>query len=70
MIRPALVALALAMHAVAAVPAMAQETRAETIAQAQAAKATKLAPYEPGKAERMAAAVKRQFVDDPNGFYP
>ena len=70
MIRPALVALALATPAVVAVPAMAQETRAETIAQAQAAKATKLAPYEPGKAERMAAAVKRQFVESPDGFYP
>ena len=70
MIRPALVALAFAAHAVAALPAMAQETRAETIAQAQAAKATKLAPYEPTSTERIAAAVKRQFVDDPNGFYP
>jgi hypothetical protein len=65
-----LVALALAVYAVAAVPVAAQETRAETIALAQAAKASKLAPYEPGKAERIAAAVKRQFVDSPDGFYP
>ena len=70
MTRPALVALVFAVHAAAALPAAAQETRAETIAQAQAAKATKLAPYEPTTTERIAAAVKHQFVDDPNGFYP
>ena len=70
MIRPAPAAFALAMLAVAARPAAAQETRAETIAQAQADKATKLAPYEPGTAERIAAAMKRQFADTPSGFYP
>jgi len=66
-IRPAPAAFALAMLAVAARPAAAQETRAETIAQAQADKATKLAPYEPGTAERIAAAMKRQFADTPSG---
>ena len=70
MIRPVLVALALAMSAGASLPAAAQETRAETIARAQADKAKKLAPYEPGGAERIAAAMKRQFVDTPSGFYP
>ena len=70
MIRPVLVALALAMSAGASLPAAAQETRAETIARAQAEKASKLAPYEPGAAERIAAAMKRQFVDTPSGFYP
>jgi len=69
-IRPVLVALALAMSAGASLPAAAQETRAETIARAQAEKASKLAPYEPGAAERIAAAMKRQFVDTPSGFYP
>jgi hypothetical protein len=51
-------------------PAMAQETRAETIAAAQAAKATDLKPYVPGKAERIATGVKRHLIDLPDGFYP
>ena len=70
MIRPALVAFALALPIVVVLPAVAQETRAEAIAQAQAAKAAKLAPYEPGAAERIAAAIKRQFIETPDGFYP
>ena len=54
----------------AAAPAAGQETRAASIAAAQAAKAQRLEPYMPGKAERIAADLKRQLFETPEGFYP
>jgi hypothetical protein len=50
--------------------AAAQETSAGVIAAAQAEKAGRLQPHVPGKAERIAANVKRQLFETPNGFYP
>jgi hypothetical protein len=51
-------------------PASAQQTRAAEIAAAQAAKAEHLEPYQPTRAERIAARVKKQLVETPDGFYP
>jgi hypothetical protein len=53
-----------------AVASAQEETRAALIAAAQATKAQQLVPYAPGKAERIALAVKRQFLETPEGFYP
>ena len=50
--------------------AEAQESRAATIAEAQAVKAMQLQPYTPTKAERLATAVKRGLLENPDGFYP
>ena len=52
------------------VSAAAQESRAAEIAAQQAQKAAQLHPYEPGSAERWAVALRREFLDEPSGFYP
>ena len=48
----------------------AQESRAAIIAAQQAEKAAKLTPYVPGAAERTVVKLEREFLQDPNGFYP
>jgi surface antigen Omp85-like protein len=48
----------------------AQESRAAEIAAEQAQKAAQLHPYEPSSAERWAVALRREFLDEPSGFYP
>jgi hypothetical protein len=63
-------AVVVAAAALVSTPAAGQDTRAGSIAAAQAAKAGQLEPYVPGKTERLAAAVKRQLVETPQGFYP
>ena len=50
--------------------ATAQETRAAEIAAEQARKAAEIAPYVPSAAERWAIAFRREFLDNPSGFYP
>ena len=48
----------------------AQETRAAEIAAEQARKAAEITPYVPSAAERWAITFRREFLDNPNGFYP
>src|SRR5688500_4564526 len=54
----------------AASPAAAQETRQQEIAAAQAKKAAEAQKYESSKAERWAVGLHREFIENPNGFYP
>lgn len=53
-----------------ALPAIAQETRADVIAEEQAEKATRLRPYEPSRAQRLITRGLRGFTAPPPGFYP
>ena len=48
----------------------AQETRAALIEARQAEKAATCAPYVPSGAERAIVTLQREFLQDPNGFYP
>ncbi len=48
----------------------AQETRTAIIEAQQAEKAKNRAPYTPSGAERAIVAMQREFLQDPNGFYP
>jgi hypothetical protein len=50
--------------------AAAQDSRAESIAAEQAEKAKDLKPYTPSAAERFVLAIKQDFLETPNGFYP
>ena len=50
--------------------AAAQDSRAAIIEAQQAEKARTGATYTPNKAERTIVALKRELIDDPNGFYP
>ncbi|HEX7019159.1 MAG TPA: hypothetical protein VF159_04060 [Gemmatimonadaceae bacterium] len=63
-------ALGVALLALQISPASAQETREALIVAEQEKKAAELKPYEPGAAERWAVALRREFIGDPNGFYP
>ena len=45
-------------------------SRAAVIAAEQADKAKKLPPYTPSGVERRLVALKREFLDEPSGFYP
>jgi hypothetical protein len=63
-------ALALAILVAATVPAAAQDSREAEIAAEQAKKASQLRPYEPGAAERWAVTLRKEFLDEPAGFYP
>ncbi len=48
----------------------AQESREALIAAAQAEKAAKVTPYVPGGAEKLLLKLKREFLEQPSGFYP
>ena len=48
----------------------AQESREALIAAAQAEKAAKVTPYEPGGAEKLLVKLKKEFLEEPSGFYP
>ncbi len=61
---------AVAFIAVGASIAAAQDTRQQELADLQAKKAAEVHKYEPGTAERWAVAFNREFIKDPNGFYP
>jgi hypothetical protein len=50
--------------------AAAQDSRTALIEAQQAEKARSGATYTPNKAERTIVALKRELIDDPNGFYP
>jgi hypothetical protein len=50
--------------------AAAQDTREAQIAAEQARKAAEKAVYVPGAAERWAVTLKREFLENPSGFYP
>lgn len=50
--------------------ASAQDTREAVWAAEQSRKAAELKPYEPTAAEVWFTKLKREFVDDPSGFYP
>jgi hypothetical protein len=50
--------------------AAAQDSRTALIEAQQAEKARSGAPYTANKAERVIVTLKRELLDDPNGFYP
>ena len=56
--------------AVFAPAASAQDSRAAIIAAEQAAKAKELRPHQPSGGERLFLALKEDFIDLRNGFYP
>jgi hypothetical protein len=62
--------LVLVLATLAATPAGAQDTRAAEIAAEQARKAAEVKSREPSDVERWAVALRREFLTDPNGFYP
>jgi hypothetical protein len=62
--------LVLVLATLAATPAAAQDTRAAEIAAEQARKAAEVKPREPSDVERWVVALRREFLTDPNGFYP
>jgi hypothetical protein len=49
---------------------VAPTSREAQIAAEQAQKAAQIKPYEPSGAERWAVRLRREFLTDPNGFYP
>jgi hypothetical protein len=53
-----------------AVPARAQDTRAETIVTKQAEKAKAAKPYTPSRFERIMTSLEETFASPPDGFYP
>jgi hypothetical protein len=64
-------ALASVVVGLLAVPgAAAQESREAEIASEKAQKAAQLKPYEPTSAERWVVAFRREFLEEPSGFYP
>jgi hypothetical protein len=67
---PFFVMSVLPLVAAGTIRADAQESRAAIITAQQAEKATKLTPYVPGAAERTVVKLEREFLQDPNGFYP
>jgi hypothetical protein len=62
--------LALVILVLPASNARAQETREAQIAAEQAKKAAESKPYEPGGGERWAVKLRKEFLDEPSGFYP
>lgn len=62
--------VAVVVTVLSASPIGAQETREAQIAAEQARKAAEIKPYEPSGAERWAVTLQREFLMDPNGFYP
>ena len=69
--RAALTTCALASAALLmAVPAGAQDTRAETIAAKQADKAKAAAAYQPSAFEKLFTKLEENFASPPSGFYP
>jgi hypothetical protein len=61
---------ALALGACLSTPAAAQETREAAIAAEQARKAAEASTYVASTAERLAVALRREFLSNPSGFYP
>ena len=51
-------------------PALAQDSREDTITKAQAEKAARLVPYSPNKAEVILQQLMDTLVENPDGFYP
>ena len=52
------------------VPVAAQDSRAAVVAAEQAEKVKALQPYAPSGVERRVVQLKREFLEDPSGFYP
>ena len=67
---PFFVMSVLPLVAAGTIRADAQESRAAIITAQQAEKAAKVTPYVPGAAERTVVKLQREFLQDPNGFYP
>lgn len=62
--------LGVALLALQVSSAAAQDTRETLIVAEQQKKAGELRPYEPAPVERWAVALRREFLDEPSGFYP
>ncbi|HSC28609.1 MAG TPA: hypothetical protein VLD67_15135 [Vicinamibacterales bacterium] len=56
--------------AFAALPAGAQQTRAEEVGKKQEEKAAVAAPYQPNRFEAIMLALEESFVSPPDGFFP
>ena len=67
---PFFVMSVLPLVAAGTIRADAQDSRAAIITAQQAEKAAKLTPYVAGAAERTIVKLQREFLQDPNGFYP
>src|SRR4029450_9831292 len=67
---PVTVSLAVILMAAHSDRCAAQDSRAAIIEAQQEEKAKTAAPYTPNGAERVLVALEREFLHDPNGFYP
>jgi hypothetical protein len=67
---PVMVWLVLALSVVHGDRAAAQDSRTAIVAAEQTEKAATLTPYVPNGAERTLVMLQREFLQDPNGFYP